>query len=130
MKKWALPASVVVAALWINGIDGAQALDTESPPTGYPAPLAPDAVAPTSPAQMLPKAQNETVPSEPSPAAPKAKESSEVGRLGPARGSFVSLSTEKTDFNFKDADIIGILRAFAVKFNRNIIAGPGVSGRL
>ena len=41
-----------------------------------------------------------------------------------------SLNADPIDFNFKDADIIGILRTFAVKFNKNIIAAPGVGGRV
>lgn len=41
-----------------------------------------------------------------------------------------SLNSEPIDFNFKDADLLGILRTFAVKFNKNIIAAPGVGGRV
>ncbi len=41
-----------------------------------------------------------------------------------------SLNVAPIDFNFKDADILGILRTFAVKFNKNIIAAPGVGGRV
>ncbi len=41
-----------------------------------------------------------------------------------------SLNSYPIDFNFKDADILGILRTFAVQFNRNIIAAPGVGGRV
>ncbi len=41
-----------------------------------------------------------------------------------------SLNTAPIDFNFKDADILGILRTFAIKFNKNIIAAPGVGGRV
>lgn len=40
------------------------------------------------------------------------------------------LNSEPIDFNFKDADILGILRTFAVKFGKNIIAAPGVGGRV
>ncbi len=49
----------------------------------------------------------------------------------PGMGALIeSLSTEPTDFNFKDADILGILRSFALRFEKNIIAAPGVSGRV
>jgi len=41
-----------------------------------------------------------------------------------------SLNTEPIDFNFKNADLLGILRTFAVRFNKNIIAAPGVDGRV
>ena len=41
-----------------------------------------------------------------------------------------SLNSDPIDFNFKDADILGILRTFALKFNKNIIAAPGVGGRV
>lgn len=41
-----------------------------------------------------------------------------------------SLATDPIDFNFKDADLLGILRTFAVKFGKNIIAAPGVGGRV
>lgn len=41
-----------------------------------------------------------------------------------------SLNADPIDFNFKDADILGILRTFAVKFGKNIIAAPGVGGRV
>jgi type IV pilus assembly protein PilQ len=40
------------------------------------------------------------------------------------------ISAEPIDFNFKDTDIVGILRTFAVKFGKNIIAAPGVSGKV
>lgn len=49
----------------------------------------------------------------------------------PASNALVeSLNADPIDFNFKDADILGILRTFAVKFNKNIIAAPGVGGRV
>ncbi len=41
-----------------------------------------------------------------------------------------SLNADPIDFNFKEADILGILRNFAVKFNKNIIAAQGVGGRV
>lgn len=41
-----------------------------------------------------------------------------------------SINTEPTDFDFKDSDIGGILRAFAAKFDKNIVAGPGVVGKV
>jgi type IV pilus assembly protein PilQ len=41
-----------------------------------------------------------------------------------------SLNAEPIDFNFKNADLLGILRSFAVKFNKNIIAAPGVGGKV
>lgn len=41
-----------------------------------------------------------------------------------------SLNSDPIDFNFKDADLLGILRTFAVKFKKNIIAAPGVGGRV
>lgn len=41
-----------------------------------------------------------------------------------------SFNAEPIDFNFKDADLLGILRTFANKFNKNIIAAPGVGGRV
>jgi type IV pilus assembly protein PilQ len=41
-----------------------------------------------------------------------------------------SLNAEPIDFNFKDADIGGILRTFAVKFGKNIIMAPGIGGRV
>jgi len=49
----------------------------------------------------------------------------------PNMGALIeSLNADPIDFNFKDADILGILRTFAVKFNKNIIAAPGVGGRV
>lgn len=49
----------------------------------------------------------------------------------PGMGALIeSLSSEPTDFNFKDADILGVLRSFALRFNKNIIAAPGVSGKV
>ncbi len=41
-----------------------------------------------------------------------------------------SLNADPIDFNFKNADLLGILRTFALKFNKNIIAAPGVGGRV
>ena len=41
-----------------------------------------------------------------------------------------SLNPEPIDFNFKNADLLGILRTFALKFNKNIIAAPGVGGKV
>ncbi len=41
-----------------------------------------------------------------------------------------SLNAEPIDFNFKNADLQGILRSFALKFNKNIIAAPGVGGKV
>ncbi len=41
-----------------------------------------------------------------------------------------SLNSDPIDFNFKNADLLGILRTFALKFNKNIIAAPGVGGRV
>jgi type IV pilus assembly protein PilQ len=41
-----------------------------------------------------------------------------------------SLNAEPVNFNFKDSDILAILRTFALKFNKNIIAAPGVSGKV
>jgi len=41
-----------------------------------------------------------------------------------------SWSNEPIDFNFQGTDIVGILRTFATKFKKNIIAAPDVHGRV
>ena len=64
------------------------------------------------------------VPARPAPASRAAE---------PAKGGnalIESISMEPIDFNFRDADLVGILRNFAVKFNKNIVIGPGVGGRV
>ncbi|HXT00312.1 MAG TPA: secretin N-terminal domain-containing protein [Elusimicrobiota bacterium] len=40
------------------------------------------------------------------------------------------LNSEPIDFNFKETDLLGILRSFAARFNKNIIAAPGVGGKV
>jgi type IV pilus secretin PilQ/predicted competence protein len=41
-----------------------------------------------------------------------------------------SFNAEPLDFNFRETDLLGILRTFALKFNKNIIAAPGVGGKV
>lgn len=67
------------------------------------------------------------------PAIPDAPASAALKTVSPLPTSNAlveSLTADPIDFNFKDADILGILRTFAVKFNKNIIAAPGVGGRV
>ena len=46
-------------------------------------------------------------------------------------GSFVeSLSTEPTDFNFNNTDVLFILKTFALRFNKNILPSPAVTGKV
>ncbi|MBI3548227.1 MAG: hypothetical protein HY078_04145 [Elusimicrobia bacterium] len=62
--------------------------------------------------------QNTAAAAKPAAAAPKNS------------GTLESMSTEPTDFNFKDTDLLSILRSFALKYNRNIIASAGVGGKV
>lgn len=76
----------------------------------------------------------ETIEAIPSPRAPQADgapTSLKTVSPPPTMNALVeSLNAEPIDFNFKNADILGILRTFALKFNKNIIAAPGVGGRV
>ncbi len=42
----------------------------------------------------------------------------------------ISLSKEPVDFNFKDADIVEVLRGFAMKLGLNIVPSPNVKGSI
>jgi len=64
------------------------------------------------------------------PDAPAAATLRTVSPLPTSTALVESLNADPIDFNFKDADLLGILRTFAVKFNKNIIAAPGVGGRV
>lgn len=64
------------------------------------------------------------------PDAPATATLKTVSPLPVSNALVESLNADPIDFNFKDADILGILRTFAVKFNKNIIAAPGVGGRV
>lgn len=76
----------------------------------------------------------ETIESMPASRAPSTDPgSTELKTVSPApsmNALVESLNAEAIDFNFKNADILGILRTFALKFNKNIIAAPGVGGRV
>jgi type IV pilus assembly protein PilQ len=94
--------------------------------------------APAPPStSVTPVEQEPTVPGAPglppvaeaAPAAPE-RAGTRIEGMRSVGGLVQSLSKEPVDFDFKDADLLGILRTFAAKTNRNIIAGPGVSGKV
>ena len=65
------------------------------------------------------------------PAETRAEESRP---LVPARniqsGSPIELSSEPTDFNFSNTDILFILKTFALRFNKNMITSAAVAGKV
>ena len=66
------------------------------------------------------------------PAAFKSEDHSSGGlNTNVQSGSLVeSLSSEPTDFNFTNMDILSILKTFAARFNKNIIPSTAVSGKV
>lgn len=127
MKKMlAVSLSMAVAATPVPSLAQPQ---PEEPVFPARAPAAPSTSV--TPVEPEPPA-TPGVPSDASNApAPETRAATRLeGSRGGGLGLVQSLSKEPVDFDFKDADVLGILRTFAAKVDRNIIAGPGVGGKV
>jgi len=109
-------------AAWAQALIGAGAAGADS--------LLPDPVASTGTARLL-GTEGELLGIVPSASATPAADVPKAPPPPAGLNALVdNLDTEPIDFNFKDTDLLGILRSFAVKFNKNIIAAPGVGGKV
>lgn len=129
MKK-IIPVSVFVATLSIARLlDRAQA-QSPAPDETAPAPQAPGTVIVPienlSPTQPAPEPAAE----QPAPAVTPSRASMRIASRSGMTALVKPLNSEPVDFDFKDADLLGILRTFATKVDRNIIAAPGVGGKV
>jgi type IV pilus assembly protein PilQ len=104
-------------------------MDVPSLSTAAAVPLAP---LPIPPGYLIPEPGAAPAAPAAAPAEPPSDSASRraVSIRGGMSALVESISMEPTDFDFKESDLLGILRTFAAKFNRNIIAGPGVGGRV
>ena len=130
MKTARILSAVMAAVLLLGSGTPAwsQWLETDSQGNkdGLPEPVASTGTA------ALTGLDRETLSAAPAPSSAAAPaEAPKAPAPQPGMNSLVeSLNAEPIDFNFKQTDLLGILRTFAVKFNKNIIAAPGVGGKV
>jgi type II secretory pathway component GspD/PulD (secretin) len=128
--KKIIPVSVFVATLAVGRLlDKAHAQSPEPAETA-PAPQAPDTVV--APIEGLAPAEPAPAPATEQTAPPvsAARASMRITSRSGMTALVKPLNSEPVDFDFKDADLLGILRTFATKVDRNIIAAPGVGGKV
>lgn len=134
MKKiFAVPLSAAVAlspaVAWAQPQPGEPMIPAQAPAPPTSAPAAPSAPA-AQPAPAAPAASAMDTADPAASALPPARAATRLDGVRGVGGLVQSLSKEPVDFDFKDADVLGILRTFAAKVDRNIIAGSGVGGKV
>src|SRR5437867_5192466 len=114
-----------------NGL--AIVIPTAAPPmvAAAPAPAAPASGAPPAPAPAEPApAATATAPAPaPTPAAPPAR-LAQATRAPPPAAPAPTNGQRLISFDFKDADVVNLLRILAAESNKNIVIGDDVKGKM